>query len=147
VLDCTPSKQLGRRLFDSGALFLSEFSTRGPKVKRKPRPFDRGGKRKSLGVSGVRGDPSACKLGRWRLRCGLILIQAPRIAALFQLVDNVIGDGVSLILAQSLFQPPDNLARSPQGVGDGVSKDLAAGHLDNRTYQEQDGKPLGLVAT
>jgi hypothetical protein len=45
-------------------------------------------------VSGVRGSPSARKLGRWCLRRRLILIQPPRIAALLQLVDNVVRYGV-----------------------------------------------------
>jgi hypothetical protein len=116
-------------------------------IRRSPGLVRPGRQTEGLGVSGVRGDPSARKLSRWRLRRWLVLIQLPRIATLFQLVDNVIGDREPFVLGQLRLQPANNLAGPPQGEGEGVSKDFAFCHFANRTYREQFGKPLGLVAT
>ena len=115
-----------------------------PTQEETPALLDRGGKRKSRGLVGVRGDPSARKLGRRCLRRWLILIQPPRIAAFFQLVDNVINDREPFVLAQSLLQSANNLAGSPQG--EGVSKDLTSCHLSIRTYRERMYKSLHLVS-
>jgi hypothetical protein len=111
-----------------------------------PALLDRGSKRKSRGgVSGVRSDPSARKLGRWCLRRWRILVQSPRVAALFQLRDRMIGDRVSFILCQLRLQPLHDLAGPPQGEGEGISKDFTSCHFSIRTYRERMYKPLHLV--
>ena len=58
---------------------------------------------------------------RWRL-----LVQSPRIAALFQLRDGVIGDRVSLLFSQPFFQATDDLAGAPQCEGNCVPKDFSS---------------------
>jgi hypothetical protein len=91
---------------------------------------DRGSGRKNLGVCrGVRVGPSARKLGR-RWRRGLsLLIEPPRVASLFQLRDDVIGNGVSLSFGQPFFQSANDLAGAAKGKGDGVPKDLSSRHV------------------
>jgi hypothetical protein len=116
------------------ALILERHQITSMSLRRSPGLGRPGQRTKEPGAGrGCGGDPSARKLGRWCFRRWLVLIQPPRIAALLQLVDDVIGYGVPFILAQSLFQSADDLARPPQGKGDGVSKDFTSRHLSTRT--------------
>jgi len=59
---------------------------------------------------------------RWRLRRRRLIVQSPRVAALFELRNGVIGDGVTLFLGQTFFQSTYDLAGAPQGESDRVPK-------------------------
>jgi hypothetical protein len=58
-----------------------------------------------------------------------LLIEPPRVASLFQLRDDVIGNGVSLSFGQPFFQSANDLAGAAKGKGDGVPKDLSSRHV------------------
>ena len=57
-----------------------------------------------------------------------LLFQTPRISALRELVDDVIGDRVPLLLSQPRLGPTDDLARSHERESNGVSEHLSSGH-------------------
>jgi hypothetical protein len=52
---------------------------------------------------------------------------APHVTALLELIHNV-GDGVTLIFGSPDLQSSNDLAGSPKGEGEGVSKDLTSSH-------------------
>jgi hypothetical protein len=108
-------------------------------AKKKTRPRDRGLGRKA-GRRGCGGKkPSVLSLhvdGGLARRC--LVIQPPRIAAILQLPNDVIGNCVALCLAQPLFQAAHDLAGTHQGEGNGVSKDLASCHA-SLEHKENNG--------
>jgi hypothetical protein len=63
-----------------------------------------------------------------RLRYWLFLIQPPRIASFFKLLNCVIGDCKPLLFIQPFFQASDDLAGAPKRIGDGVPEDLSLRH-------------------
>ena len=57
-----------------------------------------------------------------------LLFQSPRVSALRELVDYVIGDRLSLRFGQSCLRSADDLARAHEGESDSVSEHLSSGH-------------------
>jgi hypothetical protein len=55
-------------------------------------------------------------------------LSAPRISALHELVDDVVGDRVPVLLGQSGLRPAYDLACAHEGEGDGVFGHLSSGH-------------------
>ena len=53
---------------------------------------------------------------------------------------DMVRDGVSLLLGQAVLEAPDDLASTYQGIGDGVTEEVASGHCEMRTQQELWGK-------
>ena len=47
---------------------------------------------------------------------------------LLELVDDMIGDSVALVLGESVLQAANDPAGAHEGVGDRVSKDVSSGH-------------------
>jgi hypothetical protein len=57
-----------------------------------------------------------------------LLLQPPRISALHELIDDMIGDRVSLRFGHLGLRAADDLAGAPQSKRDGVSEHLSSGH-------------------
>jgi hypothetical protein len=53
----------------------------------------------------------------------------PRIATLFQLCDDVIGDSVSFLFGQSFFEPAHDLAGASESEGNALSQHVSTGHV------------------
>ena len=66
------------------------------------------------------------RLGRRRLGRWCLLIQPPRIAAFFQLGDDVIGECVTLVLTEPFLQTAYDLARAPECVCNRIPKDFSS---------------------
>jgi hypothetical protein len=58
----------------------------------------------------------------------LLIVEAPGVAALLELVDDMIGDSKALMLSHLLLQSAHDLARATERESDGVSEHLPAGH-------------------
>src|SRR5262249_6689351 len=101
--------------------------------KEKPRPGRPGLERKA-GCRGLSGPSvqfslrSSCRRPcRWRF-----LIESPRIAPLYKLLDGVVGDA-SLLFSQPSFRPLNDLPGAPQGESNRKSEDFSLSSYQNRT--------------
>jgi hypothetical protein len=74
-----------------------------------------------------------------------LFVQPPRIAALFQLRDGVIGDGVTFLFSQPNLQAAYDLSGAPPCEGNCVPEDFSLCHWRNRTKRELACKPLHLA--
>src|SRR5215471_802539 len=81
---------------------------------------------------------SSCRrLCRW-----LLLIQPPRIAAFFKLLDRVIGDCKLLRFSQPFLQASDDLAGAPQGESNRVSEDFSFRHTGVEHKENENARCL-----
>ena len=74
-----------------------------------------------------------------------LFVQPPRIAALFQLRDGVIGDGETFLFSQPNLQAAYDLSGAPPCEGNCVPEDFSLRHWRNRTKRELACKPLHLA--
>jgi hypothetical protein len=58
-----------------------------------------------------------------------LLLQPPRISALHELIDDMIGDRVSLGFGHLGLRAADDLAGTPQSKRNGIPKHLSSGHF------------------
>ena len=64
---------------------------------------------------------SAARLGRRRIATLGFIAQMPRVAALLELADDVIGDRVALLLCEPLLETAHYLAGAAKSKGDWCS--------------------------
>ena len=78
------------------------------------------------------GAANKLELRRWRPCRWRFLIQPPRIASLFKLLDGVVSYCKSFVFIQPFFQATYDLPGAPKCEGNGVSKDLSPCHARRR---------------
>lgn len=98
-------------------------------------------------MSGMPSVQLECRSCRWRLRRRRLIVQSPRVPALFKLRDGVIGDGVALVLRQTFFQTPYDFSGASQSESDRVSEDFSLRHAFPFVMHYENIKRTGLQAT